>query len=556
MTDLESLSVSAVVSDENTSIPPPLLLQAAPSGGHDSQYLSEVTDSTQLSPGAIPKLNLSMSTQESDQENIKEKARSRKKTRNVIKSTDQRPKAATKDFGHLKDQKLQQATQMLPLLKTAAAEHHQHHKPSFSEAYPGVDSFLRKMTSLHADSQSSFATQDEEPVVIDHKLPLLTIRDDNDHPTAIPFHPALPKPLPQLAWTSSQIPPSTLCSVHQQHMYSQPQAPSHFHRPPTATPYHTPLQAAMPGPIEFILPNVPIQPFIPRLVPPTAIKPHHTTHASPPLLSLSDPLSRMRQEGYRLLQLPSRGEGEHSVKEEAFQASSMKTTETTVRRRRRVRIQLSDSQLQSVSKINNESISTTQLHPSAAGVTGRQRSQKENHHSSPGSDRETLTVSSTPPSSPKNTHNSRLSPVAKRTTPLQDAGTQTLSNNDTTTTTLSPSSSSYSIQLEQWSREGTQTMVSTAVQVSPPGVDKERPEVALTPQDGGGGPEFISVDDIEEEESTIVDEELVPSAWSNLSSVSTLEEEEDIQKLPHDDHRRSNLLELPVKTTGLSRYLC
>ena len=235
-----------------------------------------------------------------------------------------------------------------------------------------------------------------------------------------------------------------------------------------------------------------------------------------------------------------------------------------------MRIQLSESQ-QSASQSNKESIST-QLCSTAANVTGQAVGQKENHPPSPdseppslskqvhklvaASDREACSVSSTPRSSPKTSSRH----TTKHATSLQDTGTQTLSNTDTASTSLSSSSSSsssYSIHLEQWStpaKEEAQTMVSIAVQVSPPpGMVQptspvvKRPELVLAPHDEGGS-EFIRVDDIEEQESTIVGEELEISAWSSLSSVSTLEDEEGCQKLPHPD---SDQLELPVKTTGL-----
>ena len=233
-----------------------------------------------------------------------------------------------------------------------------------------------------------------------------------------------------------------------------------------------------------------------------------------------------------------------------------------------MRIQLSESQ-QSASRSNKESIST-QLCSTAANVTGQAVEQKENHPPSPegeppslseqvrklvtASDREARSVSSTPRSSPKTSDRH----TTKHATSLQDTGTQTLSNADTASTSLSSSSSSYSIHLEQWStpaKEEAQTMVSIAVQVSPPpemvqptSPVVKRPELVLPAPHDEGGSEFIRVDDIEEKESTIVGEELEISAWSSLSSVSTLEDEEGCQKLPHPD---SDQLELPVKTTGL-----
>lgn len=52
---------------------------------------------------------------------------------------------------------------------------------------------------------------------------------------------------------------------------------------------------------EFVLPNIPVKPFIPLLIPPDCVAP--PTYPLP-LLRLDDPLSRMKREGFRLLHMP------------------------------------------------------------------------------------------------------------------------------------------------------------------------------------------------------------------------------------------------------------
>lgn len=93
--------------------------------------------------------------------------------------------------------------------------------------------------------------------------------------------------------------------------FTYPQTP-HFpllnvpgHLPPTTT-YHTPLYP----PPDFQLPHVPLIPFQPLATPPIqpiGVAAHHTAQPTPiqppSLLKLDDPLSKMREEGFRLLSI-------------------------------------------------------------------------------------------------------------------------------------------------------------------------------------------------------------------------------------------------------------
>lgn len=71
------------------------------------------------------------------------------------------------------------------------------------------------------------------------------------------------------------------------------------HPPP---PSHPHLLHTAPPPPDYTLPQVPIRPFVPRLIPPHLLQ--NQQQSSLPLLRLDDPLTKMREAGLKLLQLP------------------------------------------------------------------------------------------------------------------------------------------------------------------------------------------------------------------------------------------------------------
>ena len=576
ISDLETptISASSAVSDSvsSSSQSQPLLLQAVAAALNDSDWSHElsVTD-TPLSPGAMPCLSVGMSAQESEEEWSKVRGRNMKKAMRRGKEKTGRTKPSSHG--------------MLPLLQATTGREQ---KPaSFGEAYPGVESLLRKLSStaviqpdshtLSEDSKTSTPPQDG-PAKVKQKLPLLTIKDNHPPPSQPPppvlQHP--PRQLPQVAWTSSHIPtnaPPPTC--HQPAVCSQtkPQTQADSYIPPPAS-YRVPPQSTMPQLTEFTLPNVPIQPFVPQLVPPTVVQPHPSTKSPPPpLLSLTGPLTKMRQEGYQLLQLPIHSEGDHQERDVVTKASSsLRGNRSSVREKRRVRVRLDTSQQphsaspqprpvagsllphstkQMQHQMENESaciIRSSGSSPQPLPDTGDHLCTPDCSENVAAATKKGLPVR-TPclPMDAKSNHSSTSPPLAtaavRQPSVLQDSATQTLSITSTDTTSLSPtSSSSYSIKLEQYCDplaspgKVAQPLVSTGVQVSPLPVNELPPAMASV-----GGDQYISVDDIEEEEEmeeqdTIVEEEKkeeeeeeeqIPSAWSSVSDVSTAREEEE-----------------------------
>ena len=598
ISDLETptISASSAVSDSvsSSSRSQPLLLQAVAAALNDSDWSYElsVTD-TQLSPGAMPRLNVGMSAQESEEEWSKVRGRNMKKAMRRGKEK----RGRTEPSSH----------SMLPLLQATTGREQ---KPaSFGEAYPGVESLLRKLSStavkqpdshtLSEDFKTSTPPRDG-PARVKQKLPLLTI--ENNHPPPPPLPPPPPpvlqhppRQLPQVAWTSSHIPtnaPPPTC--HQPAVCSQTkpqtQADSYI-RPPAG--YSVPPQPTIPQLAEFTLPNVPIQPFVPQLVPPTIVQPHPSTKSShPPLLSLTGPLTKMRREGYQLLQLPIHSEGDHQKREVVTKASSsLRGNRSSVREKRRARVRLDTSQ--------QPHSASPQPRPVAGSIlphsTKQMQHQMENESaciitssgSSPQPLPDTVDHLCTPdgsenvaaetkkglpvctpclPTDAKSNHSGTSPPLTtaavRQTSVLQDSATQTLSITSTDTTSLSPTSSSYSIRLEQYcdplaspTGKVAQPLVSTGVQVSPHPVSELPPAMASV-----GGDQYISVDDIEEEEEveeqdTIVEEEKeeeeeeqIPSAWSSVSDVSTAREEEEESGPAHVLPMANNRMKVPLSS--------
>ena len=153
---------------------------------------------------------------------------------------------------------------------------------TLSVAYPGVDTFLRNFPC-----HKTFNTGEVQA------MPLLTLDNTinkEDNKTLNPYHSIFippPNPSPQMPYLN--IPPP------------QPRSHGSIPTPSTSHVNHTHKLVSHPPEIneweEFTLPNIPIKPFVPQLVPPPLIK-------SPPLLTLNDPLSHMRREGFHLLHLP------------------------------------------------------------------------------------------------------------------------------------------------------------------------------------------------------------------------------------------------------------
>ena len=603
ISDLETptISASSAVSDSVTSSSQsqPLLLHAVAAALNDSNWSHElsVTD-TQLSPGAMPHLTVGLSCQESEEEWSKVRRRNMKKA--VRRGKEKRGQTEPSSHG------------MLPLLQATTGREQ---KPaSFGEAYPGVESLLRKLTStaviqpdsrtLSEDSKTSTPPpQGDGPAKVKQKLPLLTIENNHPHPPPPPPPPpVLQHPLrqlPQVAWTSSHIPthvPSPIC--HQPAVCSQtkPQTQADSYIPPPAS-YRVPPQPAIPQLTEFTLPNVPIQPFVPQLVPPTIVQPHPSTKSSPPpLLSLTGPLTKMRQEGYQLLQLPIHSEGDHQKREVVTKASSsLRGNRSSVREKRRARVRLDASQQPHSASPQPRPVAGSLLPHS----TKQMQHQTENESSpivrgtgsSPQPLPDTGDHSCTPdcsenvaaatkkglpvctpclPTDAKSNHSGTDPPLTtaavRQMSVLQDSATQTLSITSTDTTSLSPTSSSYSIRLEQYcdplaspAGKVAQPLVSTGVQVSPSPVNELPPAMASV-----GGDQYISVDDIEEEEEmeeqdTIVEEEKeheeeeeeqIPSAWSSVSDVSTAreEEEEEESRPAHVLPMANNWMKVPLSS--------
>ena len=591
ISDLETptISASSAVSDSVTSLSQsqPLLLQAVAAALNDSDWSYElsVTD-TQLSPGAMPRLNVGMSAQESEEEWSKVRGRNMKKAMRRGKEK----QGQTEPSSH---------GMQLPLLQVTTSREQ---KPaSFGEAYPGVESLLRKLSStaviqpdshtLSEDSKTSTPPRDG-PAIVKQKLPLLTI--ENNHP-----RPSQPPPLvlqhtsrqlPQVAWTSSHNPthaPPPTC--HQPALCSQtkPQTQVDSYIPPPAS-YRVPSQPTMPQLTEFTLPNVPIQPFVPQLVPPTIVQPHPSTKSSPPpLLSLTGPLTKMRQEGYQLLQLPIHSEGGYQKRDVVTKASSsLRGNRSSVREKRRARVQLDTSQQPHSASPRPHPVASSLLSHSTKQMQHQMDNESTHIIRGTGSSPQPLPDTSdhlctpeysenvaaatkkglpvhTPclPTDAKSNHSSTSPPLAtaavRQTSVLQDSATQTLSITSTDTTSLSPTSSSYSIRLEQYCDplaspgKVAQPLVSTGVQVSPLPVNELPPAMASV-----GGDQYISVDDIEEEEEmeeqdTIVEEEeeQMLSAWSSVSDVSTAREEEEEESRPaHVLPMANNRMKVPLSS--------
>ena len=151
---------------------------------------------------------------------------------------------------------------------------------TLSVTYPGVDTFLRNFP----DHKTSNTGEVKAP-------PLLTLDstiNKQDNKTLNSYHSIFippPNPSPQMPFL--YIPPP------QPHSHGSIPIPSYVNdthklvsHPPQINDWE-----------EFTLPNVPIKPFVPQLVRPPPFK-------SLPLLTLNDPLSHMKREGFHLLHLP------------------------------------------------------------------------------------------------------------------------------------------------------------------------------------------------------------------------------------------------------------
>ncbi|XP_019858000.1 PREDICTED: proteoglycan 4-like [Amphimedon queenslandica] len=149
-----------------------------------------------------------------------------------------------------------------------------------SDLYPGVDALFHKISEQRINNNNNNLKNTfisgGVPKTDERPSPLLKLVSDKNSPQYQPF---LAPPV-----IKSVIAPPTFLTTCI----------------PSSKP---PNNAKVPRPInykewvELVLPNIPTRPFVPKLLPPSAV--------APPLLKLEDPLSKMRANGFKLLTLPS-----------------------------------------------------------------------------------------------------------------------------------------------------------------------------------------------------------------------------------------------------------
>ena len=159
-----------------------------------------------------------------------------------------------------------------------------------SDAFPGVNAVLNKMVEISTQDTITTHKTDSNNKKMDHTKrtkapPLLMITNENENET-IPHQsiffapPPIPLPVTSLIGPSLSLIAPSLTS-HTQHQY------------------------------EFTLPNIPLKPFVPKLIPPSMLSDCSSWAVpvpAPPLFVINDPVSRMRRDGFQLLKLPNQRE--------------------------------------------------------------------------------------------------------------------------------------------------------------------------------------------------------------------------------------------------------
>ena len=207
----------------------------------------------------------------------------------------------------------------------SGAEQRANKPSSLENEFPGLvqalNAFNKSVTPVTLNFGPQISAQNERVGSVERKgmsLLKLPLKEEDTLPGMVrpTLHQELPAqqmPVVMSAMPLLTLPPEMLAnqppSSHRPHTYhllpSYPHT-SHSHHPPSHT--HKP-----PQPLENIkLPQISIQPFIPKLIPPDVIWPKTTGTDqnlpkqvdSPLLLKLDDPLTKMKENGLKLLQLP------------------------------------------------------------------------------------------------------------------------------------------------------------------------------------------------------------------------------------------------------------
>ena len=168
------------------------------------------------------------------------------------------------------------------------------HSLKLSDAFPGVNAVLNKMVET--------STQD---TIISH---------DTDSNNRRMDHTKQAKAPPLLMITNNIFENQNENIPHQPIFFAPPPIP---HCPMTSLIGHSPslntpsLTSHTQHQYEFILPNIPLKPFVPKLIPPSMLSDCLSRTApvpAPPLFVINDPVSRMRRDGFQLLKLPDQQE--------------------------------------------------------------------------------------------------------------------------------------------------------------------------------------------------------------------------------------------------------
>ena len=158
-----------------------------------------------------------------------------------------------------------------------------------SDAFPGVNAVLNKMVET--------STQD---TIISH---------DTDSNNRRMDHTKQAKAPPLLMITNNVFENQNENIPHQPIFFAPPPIP---HCPMTSLIGHSPslntpsLTSHTQHQYEFILPNIPLKPFVPKLIPPSMLSDclsRAVPVPAPPLFVINDPVSRMRRDGFQLLKL-------------------------------------------------------------------------------------------------------------------------------------------------------------------------------------------------------------------------------------------------------------
>ena len=187
---------------------------------------------------------------------------------------------------------------------------------NLQQEYPHLVKSLRVFDSITSARQP----HDDHPQPMSN-MPLLTVPDlvephrpdgwtkSKSNSERSPVQQTFPKgPLPLLHFPCEDTLPGMVPPLVLRRETSQPATAQHQ---PSTGPQPFPLLSLPPTtflrptshPPDYSLPQVPIKPFTPKLIPPELLQQQHAT-GDLPLLKLEDPLSRMKQDGFKLLQFP------------------------------------------------------------------------------------------------------------------------------------------------------------------------------------------------------------------------------------------------------------